>query len=86
MSQALLYHLYLQTQQVRSEVELERDPRVVDCLRRSLLILESTATLAHLQTQQAQQLDEMTALMGQVEQEIRRLRRPWWARLLGIGG
>lgn len=79
----LLAHLYVQARQIQAEINNERDPRVMECLLRSRMIMESTSTLAHLHAQQAEQIEAMTALLRRVEVEVVRLKRPLWARLLG---
>ena len=84
--EGLLFHLQVEALRIGRELMGERDPRVRDCLERARVVIESTTTLAHLHAQQADQIEELTGVLARVEQELRRQRRPWWVRLLGIGG
>lgn len=93
MSVELVAMLSVQALDLREQLVNERDPRVRDCIERSLSILAVTGTLAHQATLTAERLAEAEARdlarlerFGHLEDTVKRLearlnrpqRRPWW--------
>jgi hypothetical protein len=93
VSVELVAMLSVQALDLREQLVNERDPRVRDCIERSLAILAATGTLAHQATLTAERLAEAEARdlarlerFGHLEDTVKRLearlnrpqRRPWW--------
>lgn len=87
MSAHLVALLAVQAIEVRGRLLRERDPRVIDCLERSIEVLEITGTLAHeaalaserlaaaerRSAAQAGRLVEIEAALSKILKP-----RPWW--------